>query len=93
MSERGVYSEKSSKFFKEIAKEFFKDAVLIASGGIDSAKVAYDRIKNGASLVQIYTALVFKGPCLIKDINEELISLMKKDKFLHISQAIGANLK
>ena len=88
-----IIQEKSSKFFKEIAKEFFKDAVLIASGGIDSAKVAYDRIKNGASLVQIYTALVFKGHCLIKDINEELISLMKKDKFLHISQAIGANLK
>ena len=88
-----IIKEKSSKFFKALAKEFFKDTVLISSGGIDSANEAYDRIKNGASLVQIYTALVFKGPSLIRDINKGLCELLKKDKFLNIQEAVGANIK
>ncbi len=88
-----IIEEKSSKFLKELAKEFFKDSIIVASGGIDSAKSAYDRIKNGASLVQVYTGLVFKGPSLVKEINDGIASLLKQDNFLHISQAIGANLK
>ena len=67
--------------------------MLIASGGIDSAEVAYDRIKKGASLVQIFTAMIFKGPSLVRDINEGLIELLRKDGFLHISEAIGVELK
>lgn len=88
-----LIQEKSGVFFKELAKELFGKTLLIASGGIDSAEVAYERIKNGANLVQIYTAFIFKGPSLVKDINQGLLELLKKDGFLHISEAVGANLK
>lgn len=88
-----LITEKSGIFFKEIAKVLFGKALLIASGGIDSADIAYKRIKNGANLVQVYTALIFKGPSLVKNINQNLIELLKKDGFLHISEAVGVNLK
>ncbi|HDZ4993573.1 TPA: quinone-dependent dihydroorotate dehydrogenase [Campylobacter jejuni] len=88
-----LITEKSGIFFKEVAKVFFGKTLLIASGGVDSADIAYERIKNGANLVQVYTALIFKGPSLVKNINQNLIELLKKDGFLHISEAIGVNLK
>ena len=88
-----LIQEKNGVFFKELARELFGKTLLIASGGIDSAKVAYERIKCGANLVQVYTGLIFKGPALVKDINKGLVELLKKDGFLHISQAVGANLK
>jgi dihydroorotate dehydrogenase len=88
-----LLKEKSFNLFKEIAKELFGQTVLISVGGIDSANEAYKRIKAGASLVQIYSALIFKGPSLIRDINQELIKLIKKDGFNSINEAIGADLK
>ncbi|KAJ9815679.1 quinone-dependent dihydroorotate dehydrogenase [Campylobacter jejuni] len=88
-----LITEKSGIFFKEVAKILFGKTLLIASGGIDSADIAYERIKNGANLVQVYTALIFKGPSLVKNINQNLIELLRKDGFLHISEAVGVNLK
>lgn len=88
-----LITQKSATFFKEVAKEIYKDTILIACGGIDSAELAYERIKNGASLVQIYTALIFKGPMIVKEINKNLAELLKQDGFHHISQAIGVNFK
>lgn len=88
-----LIQQKSGIFFKEVARELFGKTLLIASGGIDSAGVAYERIKNGANLVQVYTGLIFKGPALVRDINKGLVELLKKDGFLHISEAVGANIK
>ncbi|WP_270976782.1 quinone-dependent dihydroorotate dehydrogenase [Campylobacter helveticus] len=88
-----LITQKSGEFFHALSKELFGRTLLIASGGIDSAEVAYDRIKKGASLVQIFTAMIFKGPSLVRDINEGLIKLLRKDGFLHISEAIGVELK
>ncbi len=64
---------------------------IIGAGGISSGQQAYDKIKAGASLVQIYTALVFKGPALPARINQELLSLLEADGHTHIAQAIGQN--
>ncbi len=88
-----LITEKNGIFFKELAKVLFGKTLLIASGGIDSAEIAYERIKNGANLVQIYTALIFKGPSLVKEINKNLIELLRRDGFLHISDAVGVNLQ
>ena len=62
---------------------------LIAAGGIGSAADAYARIRAGASLVQLYSALVYKGPGLARRIARGLIPLMKRDGFTHLQQAIG----
>lgn len=86
-----LLSEKSYQLFKAIAKELYGKTLLISVGGIGSAEDAYRRIKAGASLVQVYSMLIFKGPILIKEINEGIIKLLKKDGYTHISEAIGAD--
>jgi dihydroorotate dehydrogenase len=63
---------------------------LIAAGGIENGVDAYDRIKAGASLVQLYSALVYQGPGLARMIAGELRSLLVRDGFSNIAQAIGA---
>ncbi len=88
-----VLTEKSYTLFREIAKELYGKSVLISVGGIDSADEAYRRIRAGASLVQIYTALIFKGWNLVRDINLGLIERLKADGFANIKDAVGADLR
>lgn len=64
---------------------------LIGVGGISSAQDAYARIRAGASLVQLYSALVYEGPGLVKRINKGLVQLLKRDGFASISEAVGAD--
>ena len=63
---------------------------LISVGGIDSAAEAYARIRAGASLVQLYSALIFQGPGLARRIVEGLAALLRQDGFASITDAIGA---
>lgn len=63
---------------------------LIGVGGISSAQDAYDRIRAGACLVQIYSALVYQGPGLAATINAGLSALLQQDGFANISQAVGS---
>lgn len=63
---------------------------LISAGGIGSASEAYARIRAGASLVQIYSALVYEGPGLARRIARGLIPLLESDGFTSIEQAIGS---
>jgi dihydroorotate dehydrogenase len=85
--------EKSYQLFKALGEALYGKTLLISVGGIDSAEEAYRRIKAGASLVQVYSMLIYKGPALIKEINEGLITLLKKDGYTHISEAIGADYR
>jgi dihydroorotate dehydrogenase len=62
---------------------------LIGVGGIASAQDAYARIRAGASLVQIYSALVYHGPGLARRINKQLHQLLKADGFSNVSEAVG----
>jgi dihydroorotate dehydrogenase len=87
-----VIKEKSYKMFVALSKELFGKTVLISVGGIDSAEEAYKRIKAGASLIQVFTAFIYQGPELIKEINEGILELMVKDGYNHLSQAIGADI-
>lgn len=88
-----VLKEKSFAMFEAIAKELYGKTTLISVGGIDSAQEAYRRIKAGASLVQVYSALVFNGFELVKDINTELTKLIKADGYKNITEAIGSDRK
>lgn len=85
--------EKSALLFKEIAQELYGKTILISVGGISSGAEAYERIKNGATLVQSYSGLIFEGPSMVRKINEEILELLEKDGYNNISDAIGANLK
>ncbi|QOP41514.1 quinone-dependent dihydroorotate dehydrogenase [Sulfurimonas marina] len=88
-----VLKQKSFEIFEAIAKELYGKTTLISVGGIDSAEEAYRRIKAGASLVQVYSAMIFHGPDLIMNINKGLIELLKADGYNNITEAIGADRK
>jgi len=88
-----LLTEKSYQLFRAIGKELYGKTLLISVGGIDSAEEAYKRIKAGATLVQVYSMLIYKGPALIKEINEGLVTLLQADGYTHISEAIGADWK
>ena len=62
---------------------------LVAAGGIDSGAEAYARIRAGASLVQIYSALVFEGPGLPARVVRDLATLLARDGFASVAEAIG----
>ena len=64
---------------------------LIGVGGISSAEDAYARIRAGASLIQIYSALVYHGPGLARTVNKGLAYLLKRDGFANIADAVGAD--
>ncbi|MFW0777980.1 MAG: quinone-dependent dihydroorotate dehydrogenase [Rickettsiales bacterium] len=65
---------------------------LIGVGGIASAEDAYAKIRSGASLVQLYTALVYQGFGVVREIQHGLVELLKRDGFTNITQAIGADI-
>jgi len=85
-----VLQEKSFALFDAVAAELYGKTTLISVGGIDSAEEAYRRIGAGASLVQVLSALIFKGPSLVREINLGLIDLLKQDGFASIGDAVGS---
>jgi len=62
---------------------------LIGAGGIDSAEDAWARIRAGATLLQLYSAMVYEGPGLARRITSELPALMARDGFGSIAEAVG----
>ena len=64
---------------------------LIGVGGVFSGVDAYAKIRAGASLVQLYTGLVFHGPALVNRIKRELAALLKRDGFASVTDAVGAD--
>ncbi len=83
--------ERSFDLFDAIASELFGRTLLVSVGGIDSGYEAYRRIRAGASLVQLLTGLIYKGPGLAGSINRTLLKLLEKDGFASITEAIGAD--
>jgi dihydroorotate dehydrogenase len=66
---------------------------LIGVGGIGSADDAYARIRAGASLIQIYSALVYEGPGLAQRINKGLAKLLRRDGFTRLADAVGVDAR
>lgn len=64
---------------------------IIGSGGIASGADAYAMIRAGASLVQLYTALIFHGPALIPRLKADLAALLRRDGFPSVAAAVGAD--
>jgi dihydroorotate dehydrogenase len=64
---------------------------LVGVGGIASGEDAYAKVRAGASLVQLYTALVYRGPALVAQIKRDLASLLRRDGYSSLAQAVGAD--
>jgi dihydroorotate dehydrogenase len=63
---------------------------IIGAGGIFTAADAYDKIRAGASLLQLYTGLIFEGPCLAHRINRGLRRFLQRDGFASLADAVGS---
>ncbi|MSO93213.1 MAG: quinone-dependent dihydroorotate dehydrogenase [Rhodospirillales bacterium] len=64
---------------------------LIGVGGVASGEDAYAKIRAGASLVQLYSALVYEGPALVGRIQRDLAALLRANGYTNVSQAVGAD--
>ena len=77
----------------EVLREFYAAAQgkidLIGVGGVSNGAQAYAKIRAGAKAVQLYSALVFKGPGLVTEINRDLKARLKADGFSSIGEAVG----
>ena len=81
----------SLKFIKTFFKLNKGKLPLIGVGGIDSGQSAFEQIAAGATAIQLYTGMVYKGPGVVKDIKKELIEILKKEKIKNIQEAVGIN--
>ncbi|MBI4099429.1 dihydroorotate dehydrogenase (quinone) [Candidatus Microgenomates bacterium] len=82
--------DRSNELISLAYKYFAQKLVIIGCGGVFSAQDAYEKIKRGASLVQLITGLIFQGPQLPSEINQGLIDLLAKDGYTNIHEAIGS---
>ena len=63
---------------------------IIGVGGVDSGQSAYQKIINGASLIQLYTGMIYQGPNIASKISEELINILDKEGVKNISDIVGS---
>jgi len=68
------------------------DVPVVGVGGVADAEGAYAKIRAGASLVQLYTGLIYEGPGIARDINRGLLELLERDGFERVEDAVGADL-
>jgi len=69
------------------------DVPVVGVGGVFTAEDAYQKLRAGAHVVQLYTGLVYRGPSIARDINEGLLDLLERDGFDSVADAIGADLE
>ena len=92
--EKGGLSEKPiEKISNRIINEFYnlvgKQIKIIGVGGVDSAKSAYEKILSGATLVQLYTGMVYRGPRIAAQINNGLIQILEQEGINNINDVVG----
>ena len=94
--EGGLSGEPLQKISTNIIKKFYKQLngkiPIIGVGGVSSGKTAYEKIIAGASLLQLYTGFVYRGPSTAKDIKKELIQILKDEGLKNIKDAVGKGI-
>ena len=90
----GLSGKPLEKKSNELINKFYKilknEVKIIGVGGVDSGQSAYQKIINGASLVQLYTGMIYQGPNIVSKINEELINILDKEGVQNISDIVGS---
>ncbi len=88
-----ILAKKSNKLIAYVFRKTRGRFVIMGCGGISSGKDAYEKIKSGASLVELITGMIYQGPGLIKKINRELAELLERDGYSNIKEAIGVSVR
>lgn len=86
-----ILMDHSTKILSEMYRLTDGKIPLIGAGGVQSGADAYRKIKAGASLVQLYSSLVYKGPAMIPRMKRELAELVKADGYQFVHEAVGAD--
>ena len=82
--------ERSNELINKFYKILKNKIKIIGVGGVDSGQSAYQKIINGASLVQLYTGMIYQGPNIASKISEELINILDKERVKNISDVVGS---
>jgi len=82
----------STNMIKKFYKELNGKIPIIGVGGVNSGQSAYEKIVAGASLLQLYTSFVYRGPSTARDIKKELIKILKTEGLKNIKEAIGKGI-
>ena len=94
--EGGLSGEPLQQISTNMIKKFYKQLngkiPIIGVGGINSGKSAYEKIIAGASLLQLYTSFVYRGPSVAKNIKKELIQILKAEGINNIKDAVGKGI-
>ncbi len=90
----GLSGKPLEKKSNELINKFYRilknQIKIIGVGGVDSGQSAYEKIINGASLVQLYTGMIYRGPSIASKISEELINILDKEGVKNISDIVGS---
>ena len=81
----------STKVIKKFYKKLNGKIPIIGVGGVDSGNAAFEKIAAGASAIQLYTGMIYKGPMIVKEIKKGLIIKLNEKGFKNISEAVGSN--
>ncbi len=81
----------STKIIKKFYKKLNGKIPIIGVGGVDSGNAAFEKIAAGASAIQLYTGMIYKGPMIVKEIKKGLIIKLNEKGFKNISEAVGSN--
>lgn len=82
--------ERSTEVIATVARH--TDVPIIGVGGIFTAEDAYKKLRAGASLIQLYTGLIYQGPGIARDINQGLIARLERDGFSSVEDVIGVDV-
>lgn len=85
--------EPSTELLKRVARVTQGRLTLIGCGGVGSGADALEKIKAGASLVQLYAAFAYDGPALIPRIKRELAAAMRREGFSSVAEAVGVDAR
>jgi dihydroorotate dehydrogenase len=80
----------STEVLRGMRQRLGKSVTLVGVGGIAGGADAYAKVRAGASLVQLYTALVYQGPSLVARIKEELLACLARDGYANVTAAMGS---
>ena len=96
IEEGGLSGEPLQQISTNMIKKFYKQLKgkipIIGVGGVNSGKSAYEKIIAGASLLQLYTSFVYRGPSAAKDIKKELVQILKSEGIKNIKDVIGKGI-
>lgn len=79
----------TNNLISAVYKKYKDRFLIIGCGGVFTGEDAYEKIKRGASLIQMITGMIYEGPSVIGKINKDLVKLLRKDGYENIGQAIG----